>query len=90
MSRDKQRFNTVNESEFSISSAFGELLVSLDIPDDFPIQPWLYLRDEINTADLPEHHPGQFGNVGFRTTEWERIDSDVHHLKFTICMGSGN
>jgi hypothetical protein len=90
MSRDKQRFNTVNESEFSISSAFGELLVSLDIPDDFPIQPWLYLRDEINTADLPEHHPGQFGNVGFRTTEWERIDSDVHHLKFTICVGSGN
>ena len=59
-----------------------------DIPDDFPIRPWLYLHDEIETADSPEHHPGQFGNVGFRTTEWERIDSDVHHLKFTICMSS--
>jgi hypothetical protein len=90
MSGDKQRFNTVNESAFSISSSLGELFVRLDIPEDFPIQPWLYLKDEVKTADAPEHHRGQFGNVGFRTTEWERIDSDVHHLKFTICMSSGN
>ena len=86
MSADKQAFNTVNTRHLSVSSLFGELFIRLDIPEDFPIQPWLYLRDDIEEPDSPENHAGQFGNVGFRTTEWEQIDTEVHHLTFTICM----
>ena len=90
MSAEKQAFNTVGIRQFSVSSAFGELYIHLDIPADFPIQPWLYLRDDIEQADSPENHAGQFGNVGFRTTGWERIDSQVHHLTFTICMSTAS
>jgi len=90
MSADKQAFNTANSSHFSVSSSFGDLFIQLDIPDDFPIKPWLYLRDDIEEPDSPENHIGQFGNVGFRTTEWERIDTKVHHLTFTICMSRVN
>ena len=90
MSADKQAFNTANTRHFSVSSSFGDMFVSLDIPDDFPIQPWLYLRDDIEEADSPENHAGQFGNVGFRTTEWERIDTKVQHLTFTICMSAAS
>jgi len=88
MSADKQAFNTVSTRHLSVSSSFGELFIRLDIPDDFPIRPWLYLRDDIEAPDSPENHAGQFGNVGFRTTEWERIDSKVHHLTFTVCMSA--
>jgi len=90
MSAEKQAFNTVNSNHFSVSSSFGDLWVQLDIPDDFPIQSWLYLRDDIAEPDPPENHAGQFGNVGFRTTEWERIDSKVHHMTFTICMSAAS
>ena len=90
MSADKQAFNTANSSHFSVSSSFGDLFIQLDIPDDFPIKPWLYLRDAIEEPDSPENHVGQFGNVGFRTTEWEQIDTKVHHLTFTICMSRVN
>jgi hypothetical protein len=90
MSTDKKAFNTISARHFSVSSSFGDLFVRLDIPDDFPIQPWLYLRDDIDEPDPPENQTGQFGNVGFRTTEWERIDTDVHHLTFTVCMGAAS
>jgi len=90
MSPDKRAFNTANGSRFSVSSSFGELSVRLDIPDDFPIRPWLYLRDDVEQPDSPENHAGQFGNVGFRTTEWEQIDTKVHHLTFTVCMSAAS
>jgi len=90
MSTDKQAFNRISARNFSVSSTFGNLSVRLDIPNDFPIQPWLYLRDDIEEPDSPENQAGQFGNVGFRTTEWERIDTEVHHLTFTICMSAAS
>ena len=89
MSADKRLFNTINSNQFAVSNPWGKLLVRLDIPDDFPIRTWLYLSDEITATDSPENHRGQFGNVGFRTTEWERVDSNIHHLKFTACVRAG-
>ena len=86
MSDEKYQFNTISDTRFSVHSAYGSVFVALDIPDDFPIQPWLYLSDRNDVADPPEQQPGQFGNVGYRTTGWENIDTEVHHLKFTTCM----
>ena len=86
MSADERVFNTVNARQFAVSSSFGRLSVRLEMADDFPIRPWLFLRDDSTQADPPENRSGQFGNVGFRTTEWERIDSGEHHLTFRVCM----
>jgi hypothetical protein len=83
---EKARFNTINDTRFSVHSEYGSVFVQLDIPNDFPIKPWLYLNDRTDVADPPENQPGQFGNVGYRTTGWENIDTEVHHLKFTTCM----
>ena len=89
MSAGKELFNTVKGTRFAVDSAYGAISVHLDIPEDFPIEAWLYLRDAMLEADPPENRTGQFGNVGFRTTRWERIDTEVHHLKFTVCMDKG-
>ena len=86
MSAAKKAFNNIGARHFTVGSAFGTLSVQLDIPDDFPIEPWLYLRDDVDEPDPPENQAGQFGNVGFRTTGWERIDSGVQHLRFIVCM----
>jgi len=86
MSEQKKQFNTISDTRFSVHSNYGSVFVKLDIPDDFPIQPWLYLSDRTDVADPPENQQGQFGNVGYRTTGWENIDTEVHHLKFTTCM----
>ncbi|VAW80025.1 hypothetical protein MNBD_GAMMA14-244 [hydrothermal vent metagenome] len=86
MSEEKSRFNTLNDTRLSVYSAYGAVHLTLDIPEDFAIQPWLYLSDRMGVADRPENQPGQFGNVGYRTTGWENIDTEVHHLKFTTCV----
>ncbi len=89
MSEEKHNFNTVSDTRFSVRSDLGTAFVHLDIPDDFPIKPWLYINDNNSVSSPPEHQPGQFGNVGYRTTDWENIDTNVHHLKFTTCLSSG-
>ncbi len=86
MSDRKHQFNTVSGTRFSVHSTYGSIFIKLDIPDDVPIQPWLYLNDRLDVADPPENQPGQFGNVGYRTTGWENIDTEVRHVKFTTCM----
>lgn len=86
MTEQKQAFNKISDTRFKITSPSGVMQVSLDIPENFPIKAFLYLRDALNEADPPETVEGQFGNVGFRTTGWENIDSSVHHLRFTVCL----
>lgn len=90
MSEQESRFNTVKGTRLSVFSEYGSVSLSLEIPDDFPIQPWLYLNDRLDVPDRPESQPGQFGNVGYRTTGWEKIDNEVHHLKFTSCLKAGS
>lgn len=89
MSVEKHAFNDVSETRFSVRSDFGTASVQLDIPDDFPIESWLYLNDNNSVPSPPEHQAGQFGNVGYRTTGWENIDTRVHHLKISACLSSG-
>lgn len=86
MTDEKRQFNTRNDTRVSVHSDYGAVFIQLHIPDDFPITPWLYLADQADIADPPENQPGQFGNVGYRTTGWENIDTEVHHLKVTTCL----
>ena len=86
MSDQKHRFNNLQSDRFAVLSTAGVIGVELDIPDGVPITPWLYLRDALDEDDPPEEQKGQFGNVGFRTTGWERIDTQVQHIRFTVCV----
>ena len=87
-SDDKRKFNLITGHYFSLSDTMGHVNVMLDIPEDFPIQSKLYLRDDVNEVDLPENDLGQYGNIGFNTTGWERIASKLYHLKFTVCVAT--
>ena len=86
MSSEERDFNLVLSNQFTVTSSLGEMLVRLHIPPGMPITPWLYLRDAQDEPDPPENRVGQFGNVGFRTTGWEQIDRQIHHLKLTVCL----
>lgn len=88
MSAEKMAFNSLDQNTLSIDSSLGNLQVTLTIPDDFPIVSQLYLRDDITEINSPEQDAGQFGNVGFTTTGWENINTEVHHLEFNACLAS--
>ena len=79
-------FNQFPGTEFSVHSAMGVFDVNLDIPNKLPIKPYLYIKDSNKELDEPEKYPGQFGNVGFRTTGWEEVDDELYHLKFSVCI----
>jgi hypothetical protein len=86
MSREERDFNSLQLNKFGVTSSLGKMLVSLDIPPSVPLTSWLYLRDALEEADPPEERIGQFGNVGFRITGWEQINSQVQHVKFAVCL----
>jgi len=85
-SEAQEVFNKIKATSFSLGSEYGIFHVNLSIPDDFSIQSQLYLKDDLSEVDFPENIPGQFTNVGFKTTGWESIDSELHHLRFSVCM----
>ena len=86
MSVDETAFNGLAQNTFNIDSDLGAIQVTLAIPDNVPITPQLYLRDDISATDAPEQDIGQFGNAGFTTTGWENMDTEVHHLKLIACL----
>ena len=85
-SDEKSAFNQIKGNSFILNSNRGHFNVALDIPDNFPIQSSFYLRDALDEIDAPENYPGQFGNIGFKTTGWENVGSQLYHLKFTVCV----
>jgi len=87
-SEHKKAFNQITGNSFSLTSHKGDFNVRLDIPDNFPIQSNLYLKDAQHELDPPENQPGQFGNIGFKTTGWENISSQLYHLNFTVCVAA--
>jgi hypothetical protein len=40
--------------------------------------------DDQALHDPPENIPGQFGNVGFLSTGWDRLDTTEHHLVISV------
>jgi len=86
MTESKNAFNESGAEGFVINSQLGSMKVTMYIPDTLPIKRWLYLVDDNEQPDPPDRIEGQFGNVGFRTTDWEKIDTRAHHLKFNVCM----
>ena len=85
-SKLKHKFNTIEDTHFSVATSKDILDVDLQIPKNFPVRAMLYLADKPDTADPPENFPGQTGNVGFKTLGWENIDGRLYHLKFTVCI----
>lgn len=86
MTLDKKQFNTSLEKQFALESDYGLLVVQLEMERNLPISARLYLRDDHTSLDGPENIPGQFGNVGFVTTGWEKVDTELHHLMFNVLL----
>lgn len=86
MNQDKEQFNKGSEQRFGIESAYGLLMVQLELENNLPVEPHLYLLDDRKRMDEPENIPGQFGNVGFITTGWEKVDTSLHHLMFKVLV----
>ncbi len=69
-----------------VSNHYGKILTTLEIEEGSPIDARPYFMDDVNSPDPPENVPGQFGNVGFISSGWDKLDTSVHHLVFTVYM----
>lgn len=86
MTPEKDRFNKVVGQRFAVENAYGLLLVQLEMEKTLPVEARLYLQDDRARTDAPENIPGQYGNVGFLTTGWEKVGTSVHHLLFNVVL----
>lgn len=86
MTPEKERFNKVASQRFAVENAHGLLLVQLEMEKSLPVEARLYLQDDRTRTDTPENIPGQYGNVGFLTTGWEKVGTSVQHLLFNVLL----
>ncbi len=86
MSPEEEQFNRSGEAYFALSSRYGKTLVKFDLAKDSLIHARAYVMDDRNLPDPPERIPGQFGNVGFYSTGWDKLGISVQHLIVGIYM----
>ena len=86
MTPEKEQFNRSVEKQFALESAYGLLMVQLELEKNLPVAARLALQDDRTRLDEPENIPGQFGNVGFITTGWEKVNTELHHLMFNVLL----
>jgi len=86
MTEEKARFNTSEGRLLAIESFYGLMFVQMEIDKNLPVSVRTYLQDDRSLADPPERIPGQFGNVGFVTSGWEKVDTSVHHLLINVLL----
>ncbi len=86
MSDQKKLLNFSADNALVLANTFGKILVALEVERGSPIRARPYLMDDVAVADPPENIPGQFGNVGFLSTGWERLDTAEHHLLVSVYM----
>jgi hypothetical protein len=86
MSQEEKSFNASGDTELVVVCAEGNILFTVRFEKGFPVRHRAYLVDDKEKQDPPERIPGQFGNVGFRLTRWERVDTKPHHMMFLIYM----
>ncbi len=82
MSNLEKVFNSSRDKELVVSCSKGQILFRIDLEKNFPVQSRVYLNDDQRIADPPEKVPGQFGNVGFQLTGWEKVDTLPHHMVY--------
>jgi hypothetical protein len=82
MSPRERDMNGMQDAHILFASRYGDMLVTLGIPENLPIGFRNFIQDDRAVADPPETIPGQFGNFGFLTSNWEEVNTDLHHLMF--------
>ncbi|MDT8386307.1 MAG: hypothetical protein RQ736_02250 [Thiogranum sp.] len=82
MSQEEYALNQKQDDLLLFSSRYGDMLVTLGIPEDLPVGFRNFYHDDRAVSDRPETVQGQFGNFGFLTDNWESLNTDLHHLMF--------
>lgn len=86
MSAEKEAFNQGGGKQFAIQNSYGLIMAQLSMEQDFPVRAGNFMLDDRSLPDEPESHPGQFGNTGFLSTNWEKVDTSPHHLLFNVLL----
>ncbi len=73
MDDDEQRFNSSGDQQFVLSTPGGKLLVALELEPGLPIRYQVFVIDDTSTS-------GPHGNIGFITTNWEAMDTELHRI----------
>jgi hypothetical protein len=84
MSDRKKLLNFSTGNALVVANHLGRILVKLEVEQGSPIRARPYLMDDQALHDPPENIPGQFGNVGFLSTGWDRLDTTEHHLVISV------
>ena len=86
LAKEKERFNQAGGQQYAMQNTYGLLMTQLILDKDLPVIANNYMQDDRSQAEAPENRPGQFGGIGFLSTNWEMVDTAPHHLWFNVLL----
>ncbi len=86
MSVQEMQFNRAGHKDFVLNHPDGTLAGTSYLSHSLPIYWQITLQDDVQQPDPPETIPGQIGNIGFDTRNWESVDGRVHHLYYSFYL----
>ncbi|MDH5648810.1 MAG: hypothetical protein OEY67_04075 [Gammaproteobacteria bacterium] len=86
MTSGEKEFNNYSDRYIHMASTYGDLLLSIAVPDSLPIRYRNYYSDDNSQVDTPENVSGHYGDIGFMTDNWEAVDRNLHHLLFSAYL----
>jgi hypothetical protein len=86
MSEREEKINGGGDKALVVDTAYGKILIALQHEKRMPIEYGVYIVDDRSRPDPPELIPGQFGNLGFISRGWQKLDPSVYHMVFIVYM----
>jgi len=92
MTDGERQLNEYPDTDMVINSDHGRIEMDMEMTDGSPILKTVFYMDDSAVQDPPENVPGQYGNVGFRTYNWEKLTTATSHMMFNahIFKNSGS
>lgn len=82
MTDEERQLNEYPDTNMTINSDYGRIEMDMEMTDGSPILKTVFYMDDGAAQDPPENVPGQYGNVGFRTYNWEKLTTATSHMVF--------
>ena len=87
MSADEESLNESGDSWLVLNNQFATIMVGLVLDEKLPVTRQVYILDDRTHMDPPEDVPGQFGNVGYLSDNWEDVESGLQHMLLGFYIG---
>lgn len=86
MSQQKKLFSRFNDATLNLQSQLASINITILIPHNLPLEFNDFVEDDMQRLEPLENQPGQWGHIGFITSQWEKLAAGPHSMQFEVSI----